>query len=163
MWVWADRAVLGSSENFCKYATLLSYFWFFFVEKYKIWVSAHCSVLTKGQTKSKWFFQVKKSMNEFYFTTIKPQVDLFSFVFWKKLKVSKLHFEINWPLVYSRMRKHFLNCQVGVPKSDTSSVCLPHLPIHLHWWHFFFCHIKGKGVSKKKFCHFLKVVLTLAQ
>ena len=60
------------------------------------------------------------------------------------------------PGIYSRMRKHFLNCQVGVPKSDTSSVCLPHLPIHLHWWHFFFCHIKGKGVSKKKALPFSK-------
>ena len=27
-----------------------------------------------------------------------PQVDLFPFVFWKKLKKPKRHFEINWPL-----------------------------------------------------------------
>ena len=27
-----------------------------------------------------------------------PQVDLFSFVFWKNLKIPKRHFEINWPL-----------------------------------------------------------------
>ena len=50
---------------------------------------------TKGQTKSKCFFQTdvssKKRMNEFYFTTMKPQV-----VFWKKLKTPKRHFEINW-------------------------------------------------------------------
>ena len=38
-------------------------------------------------------------MNEFDFTTMKPQVDLFSIVFWKKLKTPKRHFEINWPLV----------------------------------------------------------------
>ena len=57
----------------------------------------------KGQKKSKWFFQVdvssKKRTNEFYFTTMKPQFDLFSFVFWMKLKTPKRHFEINWPLI----------------------------------------------------------------
>ena len=40
----------------------------------------------------------KKRTNEFDFTTMIPQVDLFSFVFWKKLKTPKRHFEINWPL-----------------------------------------------------------------
>ena len=29
---------------------------------------------------------------------MKHQVDLFSFVFWRKLKTAKRHFEINWPL-----------------------------------------------------------------
>ena len=29
---------------------------------------------------------------------MKPQVDLFLFVFWRKLKTTKRHFEINWPL-----------------------------------------------------------------
>ena len=29
-----------------------------------------------------------------------PQVDLFSFIFWEKLKAPKRHFEINWPLAY---------------------------------------------------------------
>ena len=56
----------------------------------------------KGQTKLKWFFQAEvsstKRMNEFYFTTMIPQVDLFSSIFWKKLKTPKKHFEINWPL-----------------------------------------------------------------
>ena len=28
-----------------------------------------------------------------------PQVDMFSFIFWKKSKTPKNHFEINWPLV----------------------------------------------------------------
>ena len=54
----------------------------------------------KGQTMSKWFFQAhvssKKRTNEFYFTAMKPQVDLFSFSFWRKLKAPKRHFEINW-------------------------------------------------------------------
>ena len=58
--------------------------------------SVHSS---KGQTKWKQFFQVdissKKQTNEFYFTTMKPQVDLFSFVFWRKLKTPKKHFEID--------------------------------------------------------------------
>ena len=38
---------------------------------------------TKVQTKSKWFFRAevssKKQTNEFYFTTMKPQVNLFFF------------------------------------------------------------------------------------
>ena len=54
---------------------------------------------TKGQTNSKTFFQdsvsSKKRMNEFDFTTMIPQVDLFSFVFWRKLKTPKSYFEIN--------------------------------------------------------------------
>ena len=41
------------------------------------------SIAAKGQKKPKWFFQVevssKKQTNEFYFTAMKPQVDLFSF------------------------------------------------------------------------------------
>ena len=59
----------------------------------------------KGQTKSKRIFQAdvssKKQTNEFYFTTMKPQVDLFLLVFWRKLKTPKRHFEINWPLARS--------------------------------------------------------------
>ena len=57
-----------------------------------------CDILlySKGQTKSKLFFQAdvssKKRTNEFNFTTMIPQVDLFSFVFWKKLKTPKRHF-----------------------------------------------------------------------
>ena len=61
-----------------------------------------CQKSSKCQTKSKRVFQAdvssKKWTNEFYFTTMKPQVDLLSFVFWKKLKTPKRHFEINWPL-----------------------------------------------------------------
>ena len=45
---------------------------------------------SKGQKKSKWFFQVdissKERTNEFYFTTMKPQVDLFSFVFLEEIE-----------------------------------------------------------------------------
>ena len=40
----------------------------------------------------------KKRTKKFDFTTIIPQVDLFSFVSWEKLKTPKRHFEINWPL-----------------------------------------------------------------
>ena len=60
---------------------------------------------SKGQKKSKWFFQVvlssKKGTNEFYFTIMTPQIDLFLFVFWKKLKTPKRLFEIIWPLTLS--------------------------------------------------------------
>ena len=44
----------------------------------------------KGKKNSKWFFQADVSsikwMNKFYFTAMKPPVDLFSFVFWRKLE-----------------------------------------------------------------------------
>ena len=42
-------------------------------------------------------------MNEFNFTTMIPQVALFSFVFWRKLKTPKSYFEINQPLVLYSM------------------------------------------------------------
>ena len=59
---------------------------------------------SNSQKKSKWFFQADVSsakqieQKEFYFTTMKPQVDLFSFIFWKKLKAPEKQFEIIWPL-----------------------------------------------------------------
>ena len=57
---------------------------------------------TKGQKISKAIFDVlnspKKWTKKFDFTTTIPQIDLFSFVIWKKLKTPKRHFEINWPL-----------------------------------------------------------------
>ena len=43
-------------------------------------------------------FLPKKWTNKLNFTNMIPQVDLSSFVSWKKLKTSKKHFEINWPL-----------------------------------------------------------------
>ena len=84
----------------------------FFLIESKVWLcprmhsrtgQLHCKVASnKGQTKLKWFFQAdvssEKRTNEFNFTTMTPQVDLFSFVFWKKLKTPKRYFEIKWPL-----------------------------------------------------------------
>jgi hypothetical protein len=56
---------------------------------------------------SSWrFFQ--KWMNKFDFTTMLPQVDLSSFVIWKKLTIPKRHFEINWPL------QNHLNMKISV-------------------------------------------------
>ena len=52
---------------------------------------------TQKQIVKPWILP-KTRMNEFGFTTLIPQVDLSSFVFWKKLKTPKRHFEINWPL-----------------------------------------------------------------
>ena len=74
--------------------------------EYSFWQRKNSSVssdLKPPQTKSKKKFQAdissKKRMNEFYFTTMKPQIDLFSFVFWRKLKTPKRHFEIKWPFI----------------------------------------------------------------
>jgi hypothetical protein len=56
----------------------------------------------KGQLISKWFLKSsissKKWTNKFDFTTIITQVDLFSFIFWRKLTTPKNYFEMNWPL-----------------------------------------------------------------
>ena len=41
---------------------------------------------------------LQKRTKEFDFTTMIPQIDLFSFVFWRKSKTPKNHFEIIWPL-----------------------------------------------------------------
>ena len=63
----------------------------------------------------KWL-KVKQIRNDFFKPTFLPKnertnltlllVDLFLFVFWKKVKTPKRHFEINWPLqgyqMYSR-------------------------------------------------------------
>ena len=59
--------------------------------------------MPKGQLISKGLFGIlnssKKRTKKFDLTTIVttmiPQVDLFSFVFWEKLKTPKMHFEIN--------------------------------------------------------------------
>ena len=53
----------------------------------------------KGQTNSKLFFQAKVSSKNEQTNSTLLLVDLFSFVFWKKVKTPKRHFEINWHLV----------------------------------------------------------------
>ena len=69
---------------------------------FDFWEFAPFSYSLKGQKKSNWFLQgdisSKNRTNGFYFTTMKPQFDLFSFVFWRKLKTPKRHFKIIWPL-----------------------------------------------------------------
>ena len=57
----------------------------------------------KGQIISKANYGIlnssKKRTIKFYFTSMIPQVDLFSFVFWRKLKTPKRLSEINWHLL----------------------------------------------------------------
>ena len=58
--------------------------------------SIYIWTVDKGQTKSKLFFQAdvssKKQMKEFYFTAMKPQVDLFSLVFFEEIEDTKKTF-----------------------------------------------------------------------
>ena len=58
--------------------------------------------MAKGQLISKGLFAIlnssKKQTKKFDLTTMIHQVDLFSFVFWKNLKIPKRLFEINWLL-----------------------------------------------------------------
>ena len=59
--------------------------------------------------------KVRQIPNDFFKPTFLPNneqtkstlllVDLFSFVFWKKVKSPKRHFEINWPLAWSNDTK----------------------------------------------------------
>ena len=64
----------------------------------------------KGQLISKWFLgpslSSKQRTNQLDFTTVKPLVDLFSFVFWRKLTTPKNLLEINWPLVILKIFLH---------------------------------------------------------
>ena len=63
-------------------------------------------------------------MNEFDFNTMKPQVALFCFIFWKKLKSPKRHFEINWPLPFPlqitlKMPQNHLMCRYIIANQVT--------------------------------------------
>ena len=86
---------------------------------------------SKGQLISKCFLgssiSSKKQTNEFDFTTMIPQVDLFLFVFWRKSTTQKNHFEINWPLVTRKYAA--LLWRLFVPddtKNARSSMISPH-------------------------------------
>ena len=63
------------------------------------WKFVDARATVKGQLISKGLFGIlnssKKLTKKFDLTTMIPQVDLFSFVFWKNLKTPKRHFEIN--------------------------------------------------------------------
>ena len=99
----------------------------------------------KGQVISKWFLgssiSSKKWTNEFNFTTMISQVDLFSFVFWRKSMTPKNHFEINWPLGY------FMNA-VFSRKGHETSIRMPRP--YMSWifkhlenmWQFSLCNTK---------------------
>ena len=95
---------------------------------YSIWIFFYFNI-PKDQTKSKRFFQAdissKIQTNELYFTTLKPQVDLFSFVFWRKLKTPKRHFEINWPLVWRTLKKAITAIStIGLICSKSLTTCI---------------------------------------
>ena len=73
-------------------------------------------LLPKGQSISKCFFGMfnspKKRTKKFDFTTNVPQVELFLFVLWEnwrmKMKKTKKHFEINWPLPRVSQKKRII-------------------------------------------------------
>ena len=56
------------------------------------YVAAKVQMISKGFLMSS--ISSKKRTKEFDFTTMIPQVDWFSFVFWRKSKTPKNHFEI---------------------------------------------------------------------
>ena len=97
----------------------------------------HFGESTKGQTNSKWFFQAdvssKKWTKKVDFTTF---VDLFSSVFWKKVKTQKGHFEINWPLARTHNLIHTFHTQIlhsifqNYPRCTFACQSLDYIPIY---------------------------------
>ena len=82
-----------------------------------------------------------------------PQVDLFSFVFWKNSKTQTRHFEINWPLVQTlkyTMHLHKIRDILKVQIwffSKRNIVWLLSKPLHF-WWVL-------KSISKSATCFLL--------
>ena len=75
----------GKNTNFSHLFKLL------FIRNLIIWFPLK-SVLKVRKSQNEFFkptFPPKKRTKEFYFTSIKPQVDLFSFVFWRKSTTPK--------------------------------------------------------------------------
>ena len=81
-------------------------------------------LFAKGQTNSKWFFKPTFLPKNERTNSILLLVDLFSFVFWKKVKTPKRHFEINWPLVTNSCSNFNLKGHVTclIPCKDSSSI-----------------------------------------
>ena len=72
---------------------------------HKVFFLFQKSASSKGQLISKANCQANnssKKMNEWIHFDYYVYIRLFLFVFWKKLKSTKSHFEINWPLAESR-------------------------------------------------------------
>ena len=96
MLVCGKISTLSSRMIYC--VQLLSYYQFTYYGIVK--PSKYIKVRQSQNDFFKPTFSPKKRTNEFYFTTMKPQVDLFSFVFWRKLKTPKRHLKLgNSPLV----------------------------------------------------------------
>ena len=85
-------------------------------------LSSYFGLVDKGEIISKGFLMSsissKKRTKEFDFTTMIPQVDLFSFVFWRKSRTPKNHFEIVFD-VFDFLQK--MNEQIPLYYYDTSS------------------------------------------
>ena len=120
-------SVLGLTDTFDRVLHLLFHRWF----------SKVIDISHKGQTNSKWFFQAdvssKKWTKKFDFTTF---VDLFSSVFWKKVKTQKGHFEINWPLARTHNLIHTFHTQIlhsifqNYPRCTFACQSLDYIPIY---------------------------------
>ena len=103
------RLKLGRFFNFCGILTIYKLY-MILIKSYLLRVlylvikkSFQKFPIFKGQLISKGVLMSsissKKRTKEFDFTTMIPQIDLFSFVFWRKSKTPKNHFEVIWPLV----------------------------------------------------------------
>ena len=89
----------------------------------------------------------KKRTKEFDFTTMIPQVDLFSFIFWRKSKTPKNHFEINYPLAllksnFTILMKSFGNWSLFTFQKVVSTIFawhnlkvpLPNFQTNFNWY-----------------------------
>ena len=81
-------------------------------------------------------FLQKKRTKEFDFTTMIPQVDLFLFVFWRKSKKPKRHFEINWPLVITNNTGSVCClCNSNLGGGFFQKVECHKVKFWFHWWY----------------------------
>ena len=87
------------------------------------------------------------------------RVDLFSFVFWEKLKPPKRHFEINWPLDDLKTEIHFylllficrpVNGKMRFSKRQSSK-----------WWKPINQNLVKLNIEKNKPCFFINTIFNV--
>ena len=104
-----------------------------------IWHLLKFSYFRNGFLRSSIFSE--KQTNEFDFTAMIPQVDLFSFVFWRKLTTPKRHFEINRPstkpVPFNSIIQASLLSDIFISPCDLTRLWYPKIN-KLHLDHFYF-------------------------
>ena len=106
-WQKGGRKWCHSYQLYINWLLLASYYKYSSYYTYSLVNFPYFSNIRTVQFK-KIFLKVKQNQNDFFKPMFLPKneqtnsilllVDLFLFIFWKKVKTPKRHFEINWPL-----------------------------------------------------------------